>query len=55
MGKIVKGFRAGTMIHTTAGTFRNGSEPTKEQVDALKNQGYTLQKSAETLPPAWGR
>ncbi|HKU67228.1 MAG TPA: hypothetical protein VJP85_05605 [Candidatus Baltobacteraceae bacterium] len=55
MGQLVKGLRPGTMIHTTAGTFRNGSEPTKEQADALKKQGYTLEESPETLAPAWGR
>lgn len=49
MGQLVKGMRAGVLIHTTAGVFRNGSDPSKEQIAALKALGYKLEKSGETL------
>lgn len=40
--KIVEGFRPGTLFHTKAGQYRNGSAPSKEQADYLKDQGYRL-------------
>lgn len=49
MGKLVQGFRPGVLIHTTAGTFRNGSNPTVEQVEAIEKLGYKLEGHSETV------